>query len=101
MGQTMQYFAKLCNRVIRLMLATTCKDQRHSRHQRDSFPVDILNDLCLQYEHDNDAGTPPDQAHTGRRVRQIKRTVWVCEMGCWHNSYGQADRCKNAKAVIR
>lgn len=29
-----------------------------------------------------------------------KRTVSVCEFGCWHGSYGQAIKCKNAIAFI-
>lgn len=28
------------------------------------------------------------------------RTVTVCEFGCWHNSYGQAVKCSNAKALL-
>lgn len=26
------------------------------------------------------------------------RHVWLCEMECWHGSYGQAMRCKWAQA---
>ena len=46
---------------------------------------------------------------TERRIEQKKvagaggrlRTVYICEMKCWHNSYRQAFNCKNALARIK
>ena len=33
---------------------------------------------------------------SGGRVRQVA----ICEMGCWHGSWGQAMKCKNALRAL-
>ncbi len=30
-----------------------------------------------------------------------RRTVYVCDFGCWHSGMGQALKCKNAAFVAR